>query len=152
MLVGDGPERNRVRGAIAETGLMGRAVLAGRLDDDALHSLYAVADWFVHPTLYEGSSLATLEAMAHGLPVIASRTGGLPDKVVDGDSGFLVPPGDSTALSHKLTRASRVDEVSLGAAGRNLCEQRFSWNAVVPQYVALYERLGKAHRDATGRS
>ena len=152
VLVGDGPERNRVRGAIAETGLMGRAVLAGRLDDDALHSLYAVADWFVHPTLYEGSSLVTLEAMAHGLPVIASRTGGLPDKVVDGDTGFLVPPGDSTALSHALTRASRADGVTLGAAGRNLCEQRFSWNAVVPQYVALYERLGKAHRDATGRS
>ena len=141
VLVGDGPERRHVRDAIARAGLTGRAVLAGRLDDVELHSLFAVSSWFVHPTLYEGSSLVTLEAMAHGLPVVASRAGGLPDKVVDGETGFLVPPGDSDALSARLVVAAQSDGAPLGAAGQQLCEQRFSWDAVIPQYVALYERL-----------
>lgn len=144
VLVGDGPERQHVKRTITDLGLEGRAVLAGRLDDDDLHSLYAVTDWFVHPTLYEGSSLVTLEAMAHGLPVIASRTGGLPDKVVEGKTGLLVPPGDRAALSQGLVAAGEADGAAWGAAGRRLCEDRFSWGAVVPQYVALYERLRDA--------
>lgn len=152
VLVGDGPERPGVQRAITDHGLEGHAVLAGRLDDDDLHSLYDVSNWFVHPTLYEGSSLVTLEAMAHGLPVIVSRTGGLPDKVVDGKTGFLVPPGDVAALSGTLTRAGLTDGVALGAAGRRLCEERFSWDVVVPQYVALYERLREAESHSTGRS
>ena len=68
--------------------------LAGRVGDGVLHALYARADAFVHATRYEGSSLVTLEAMAHGLPVVATRAGGIPDKVVDGETGLLVAPGD----------------------------------------------------------
>ena len=141
VLVGDGPEREQVKQTIVELGLESRAVLVGRLDDGDLHSLYAVSDWFVHPTLYEGSSLVTLEAMAHGLPVVASRTGGLPDKVLEGETGFLVAPGDRSVLSGALVEAGRADGPALGARGRRLCEERFSWDAVVPQYVALYQRV-----------
>ena len=90
VLVGDGRSRAGVEAAVRERGLSARCGFAGAVSNDELHSLYAIADWFVHPTLYEGSSLVTLEAMAHGLPVIASRTGGLPDKVADGVTGFLV--------------------------------------------------------------
>jgi len=101
-LVGDGPERAAVERAVEQAGLQRHAILAGRLTDSDLHGLYEVASWFVHPTLYEGSSLVTLEAMAHGLPVVASRTGGLPDKVHHGVSGFLVPPGDAEALATRI--------------------------------------------------
>jgi glycosyltransferase involved in cell wall biosynthesis len=118
------------------------------LGDDDLHSLYAVADWFVHPTRYEGSSIVTLEAMAHGLPVLASRAGGLPDKVDDGVTGFLVPPGDAEALGERLRETSALDGRVLGAAGRALCESRFSWDVVAPQYVALYERLSREAADS----
>ncbi len=141
VLAGDGPARDTVLRALAEAGLGRHAVLAGRLGDADLHSLYAVADWFVHPTRYEGSSIVTLEAMAHGLPVLASRAGGLPDKVDDGVTGFLVPPGDAEALGERLRETSALDGRVLGAAGRALCESRFSWDVVAPQYVALYERL-----------
>ena len=69
------------------------------MGDGVLHALYARADVFVHATRYEGSSLVTLEAMAHGLPVVATRAGGIPDKVVDGETGRLVAPGDVDALA-----------------------------------------------------
>lgn len=151
VLVGRGPESDRVRRAVADAGLTDRVGLAGRLDDDDLHSLYAVSTWFVHPTLYEGSSLVTLEAMAHARPVVASRAGGLPDKVVDGETGYLVPPGDVAALAAALIRAAESDGAALGAEGQRLCQERFSWDAVIPQYVALYERMQTAASDATGR-
>ena len=143
VLVGDGPERSNVQRAIQNAGLSGHSVLAGSLSEIDLHSLYSVSDWFVHPTLYEGSSLATLEAMAHGLPVIASRAGGLPDKVIEGETGYLVPPGNVHALSRVLRQAGNTDSESLGAAGRRLCEDRFSWKEVLSQYLALYDRLRK---------
>jgi len=141
ILVGTGPEAGNIERAVKHEGLMNRVVMAGQLSDCDLHSLYSIADWFVHPTLYEGSSLVTLEAMAHALPVIASETGGLPDKVVDGQTGFLVPPGDKAALSEALIKAVSCEVSLFGKAGRRLCEEQFSWNVVVPQYIALYKRM-----------
>ena len=141
ILVGTGPEGGKIERAVERAGLTGRVVMAGQLSECDLHSLYTVADWFVHPTLYEGSSLVTLEAMAHALPVIASETGGLPDKVVDGQTGFLVPPGDRAALSQALIKAVSCDGSLFGKAGRRLCEEQFSWNVVAPQYIALYKRM-----------
>ena len=146
VLVGDGPERENIRRALAQAGLSHRAVLAGRVDDTDLHSLYEVADWFVHPTLYEGSSLVTLEAMAHGLPVIASRVGGLPDKVKDGLTGYLVSPGDDEALAERLVDTTKVDGQAFGRAGSRLCSERFGWSKVAAQYVELYASLARPTR------
>ena len=141
VLAGDGPERSAIRKAITAAGLEAHCVLPGRVDERDLHSWYAVADWFVHPTRYEGSSLVTLEAMAHARPVIASRTGGLPDKVKDGVTGFLVPAGDAGALAERLMAATEADGRTFGEAGRRLCDEAFSLDAVIPRYIALYERL-----------
>lgn len=141
VLVGDGPLRAALEAAAATAGITERVRFAGALSDADLHSLAAVADWFVHPTLYEGSSLVTLEAMAHGLPVIATEAGGLPDKVHDGDSGLLVPPGDAAALGAALTRAAAADGVAMGAIGRRHCEAHFSWDAIVDRYIEVYHRV-----------
>ena len=144
LLVGDGPDRVAVERAIEGAGIGAHCVLFGRATEAELHSLYAAASWFVHPTLYEGSSLVTLEAMAHGVPVLASRTGGLPDKVAHGVSGFLVAPGNSDELAERLVNAIEVDRDAFGEAGRQLCETQFSWRVVRRQYCELYERLGAA--------
>lgn len=141
ILVGDGPALASVDAAVARTGISGHARLAGRLSDGDLHSLASVVDWFVHPTLYEGSSIATLEAMAHSLPVIATRSGGLPDKVEDGRTGYLVEPGRAEPLATALIEATRADAATMGAAGRELCEARFSWDVVADQYVDLYRTI-----------
>jgi glycosyltransferase involved in cell wall biosynthesis len=138
VLIGDGPQRTALQAAARRARIDGHVVLAGALPDGDLHSLVAAADWFVHPTLYEGSSIATLEAMAHGLPVVATRAGGLPDKVRDGQTGFLVAPGDAEALGSALLRTTGADGPMLGGAGRRLCEAEFGWDVVVDRYLDLY--------------
>jgi glycogen(starch) synthase len=120
-----------------------RVRLAGRLPDGELHAWYEAADIFVHPTLYEGSSLVTLEAMAHRLPVIATTAGGLPDKVRQGVTGWLVPPGDASALAAAISGAlgqpGRL--AAMGDAGRDTVEREFSWAAAGAATLRLYQDL-----------
>ena len=144
VLVGDGPYRPRIAGAIDAAGLTSRVHLAGRVAEGELAGWYAAADVFVHPTLYEGSSLVTLEAMAHGKPVVATRAGGLPDKVRPDATGWLVEPGDAPALAAALAEALAGPSDMLarfGAAGRRLVEEAFAWPVVAAQLEALYAEL-----------
>jgi glycosyltransferase involved in cell wall biosynthesis len=122
--------------------------LAGRVPDALLHALYARADAFVHATRYEGSSLVTLEAMAHGLPVVATRAGGIPDKVADGETGRLVSPGDVAALAAALEAvlADPARAKAMGARGRARLHARFSSAALIGRTLALYEELLRARR------
>ena len=143
VLVGDGPMRDVLRRTIESEGLSAHVVMRGRASGEDLHAWYEAATLFVHPTLYEGSSIVTLEAMAHRRPVVASRAGGLPDKVVPGVTGWLVPPGNEDALAAALVKAlsdpSRL--VSMGAAGRALVEKDFSWRAATDRLLTLYGDL-----------
>ena len=117
--------------------------LAGQVSDEVLHALYARADVFVHATRFEGSSLVTLEAMAHGLAVVATRAGGIPDKVVDGETGLLVEPGDVPRLAEGLARlAGALDEArAMGERGRRRALERFAWPVLIERTLALYEEL-----------
>ena len=143
VLVGDGPARRRLERATRKLGIASRTLLAGHVSTPELHGWYRAADLFVHPTLYEGSSIVTLEAMAHGLPVVATMAGGLPDKVVPALTGWLVEPGDSRRLAQAITEAlqhpSRLP--GLGRAGRALVEERFSWPAAVQALMAVVSEL-----------
>ena len=144
VLVGDGPYRPRIAGAIAAAGLTSHVHLAGRVSESELSGWYAAADVFVHPTLYEGSSLVTLEAMAHGKAVVATRAGGLPDKVRPGETGWLVEPGVAPALAAALAEALAAPAgtlAGLGAAGRRLVEDAFAWPVVAAELEALYAAL-----------
>lgn len=143
VVVGDGPTRAALERRIAERGLSGRTILAGRTNDAALHGWYEAADLFVHPTRYEGSSLVTLEAMLHARPVVATRAGGLPDKVIHGRTGWLAPPSDPGALSTALSDAiaERARWPDMGRAGRELLEQRFDWRVIQGKFRELYEEL-----------
>ena len=143
VLIGDGPMRDTLQRAVAAEGLSPFAAIRGRASVEDLHGWYAAATLFVHPTLYEGSSIVTLEAMAHRRPVVASRAGGLPDKVIPGVTGWLVPPGNEEALSAAILKAlsdpSRL--LTLGAAGRALVEKDFSWRAATDRLLSLYNEL-----------
>jgi len=143
VLVGDGPARSRLERAIREHGIASRTLMAGHVSTAELHGWYRAADVFVHPTLYEGSSIVTLEAMAHALPVVATMAGGLPDKVVPGVTGWLVTPGDPAELSRAISEAlqdpSRLP--GLGRAARSLVEARFSWPAAVQALMAVITEL-----------
>jgi glycosyltransferase involved in cell wall biosynthesis len=93
--------------------------------------------------LYEGSSLVTLEAMAHRRAVVATNAGGLPDKVRTGRNGWLVPAGDGTALAAAISGAlgPGVDLRALGLGGREIVEREFSWDAAAASTIALYADL-----------
>lgn len=99
-LIGDGPERTRIEAAVTATGMQDRVELTGFLDDPAaaLHD----ADLFVLPSAAEACPMAILQAMSCGLPVVASRAGGIGEVVRDGVDGILVPTGDDRRLGEAL--------------------------------------------------
>src|SRR3954470_23655637 len=127
----------------SDLGLDAHVRFPGRVSDREMHAWHEVATLFIHPTLYEGSSLVTLEAMAHRRAVVASNAGGIPDKVRPGQNGWLVPPGDPSALaaaiSGALAEGARL--AFCGLAARAIVEREFSWTAAGDATVALYREL-----------
>lgn len=160
VVVGDGPHRQELsrrvlygdlaqrfsavrRGSSSAADLRNHVVMPGRVSEAVLHALYESADVFVHATRFEGSSLVTLEAMAHALPVIATRAGGIPDKVVEGETGFLVEPGDVGALAARLTEVVGDPDrrKAMGALGRVRARSLFAWPEIASRTIRLYEQL-----------
>lgn len=143
VVVGEGPSRARLERRILEAGLRESVSLPGRVDAAELHAWYGAATLFVHPTLYEGSSIATLEAMAHRRALVATAAGGIPDKVRPGLNGWLVPPGDARALACALKEAlgdrARLD--AMGQHSRTIVEREFAWDAVADRTLALYDEV-----------
>jgi glycosyltransferase involved in cell wall biosynthesis len=129
VVAGDGPLRGRVPGT------------RGFVPHDELQGLYARAAVVACPSHREGFGVACLEAMAHGRPVVAGDVGGLRDLVVDGETGYLVPPRDVPALRSALERllADRDLRRRLGAAGRERAGRHFSWDTVTTATLAVYE-------------
>lgn len=128
---------------IEQLGLGDCVTVSTGLSDDALAALMASAEVVAVPSLYEGFSLPTVEALACGTPVVASRAGALPEVVgPDGGCALLVPPGDVEALAAALRRLldSPAERESLGRAGRARALERFSWRSVAEAHVAVYER------------
>jgi glycosyltransferase involved in cell wall biosynthesis len=142
LLVGDGPERVPLQELAAALGLGARVRFLGYRRDVA--QLLDGADLFALSSLTEGMSLAVLEAMAAGLPVVGTRGGGMPDVVDDGVTGLLVPPRDPAALAAVLRTLldDPVRRAAMGAAGRARVEQKFSLATTAQAYVAAYGRWG----------
>ncbi len=115
----------------------------GRVSDADLHALYERADVFVHATRYEGSSLVTLEAMAHGAAVVATRAGGIPDKIEDGTNGRLSDVGDVAGLAAAIESLIQdaALRAALGEAARRTVAARFSWDHAIGKTLRLYESL-----------
>ena len=141
--MGDGHYRSTLPRIVRQLGLQDRTIFVGATTDHELHAWYEAATVFVHPTLYEGSSIVTLEAMAHSRPVVASRVGGLPDKVLPGVTGWLVSPGDAADLGQALTEVLRLEEhlPRMGEDGRALVERCFSWPSVTERLLSHYDEV-----------
>jgi glycosyltransferase involved in cell wall biosynthesis len=142
-IVGTGRQEASLRRQMADLGLEAHVRLLGHLSDADLHNLLPRMDLYLMPSLYEGSSLATLEAMAHRLPVLATTVGGIPDKVVPGHTGYTAPPADAAALAAALIAAlaDRGRWSERGAAGRALVQAQFDWPAIARHLAALYDEL-----------
>lgn len=140
VMVGDGPLRAPVQTLLAEAGLQDLAWLPGERAD--VPDVMRCMDCFVLPSLAEGISNTILEAMACGLPVLATDVGGNGELVQTGRTGRLTPAGDVEAMAQALLAmfAERARTVQQGAQGRADVEHRFSMQAMVGAYQALYDK------------
>jgi glycosyltransferase involved in cell wall biosynthesis len=147
LVVGDGPEREAIEAELNRLGLGEAVELLGERDD--VQQLLAAADIFALATRSEGLPLSILEAMAAGLPVVASAVGGVPELVVDGETGFLVPPGDEAAFATALRKvvADGDSRRRLGRAGRARAETLFD----LPEFHEAHLELYRAELASRGR-
>lgn len=149
-VVGDGPERPRLE-ALARASGAEAVTFRGKVSAGELQRAYAGADVFVLPSVLdargdtEGLGVVLLEAMNEGVPVIASRVGGIVDIVVDGETGVLVPAGDVAALAAALERLVGDPAYAhrLGEAGRARVRSHFTWEAITAQWDAVYRALAR---------
>jgi glycosyltransferase involved in cell wall biosynthesis len=145
-LVGFGPEEARLRSLAAALGLADRVEFAGRVSDAELSRRYAEADVFVLPATIdargdtEGLGVVLLEALAHGLPVVATRRGGIPDIVIDGETGLLVEDGDAAALARAIERLLADPALArrLAERGADHVRSEFGVESVARRLAAIY--------------
>lgn len=141
LMVGDGPELMACVDLVRELGLKEQVLFLG--NQEQVVPLLSVTDLFLLPSEQESFGLAALEAMACGAPVIASETGGLPEVVVDGETGFLCPVGDVELMAGKAIELlgdpvthRQFSEAAVHRVRTNFCAAR-----ILPQYEELYQRV-----------
>jgi len=147
VVVGDGPDAARVRRLAASSARADRITLAGFVQHTAVPGVLASLDVLVLPSVYEEMGSVLVEAMAAGLPVVASDVGGIPEVVRHGETGLLVPPGDVDALTAALDRLVADPELRARlAAGARACAADYSWPSLAVRVAAVYARVRRGAR------
>jgi glycosyltransferase involved in cell wall biosynthesis len=138
-LVGDGPEKQRLKRLAEEIGIAATITWHGWLARAAVREAYQTADCLVNPSLYEGMPNVVLEAMACGLPVIASNVPGNDTLVLHGETGLLFELNDPTALAAALVKLQDGDlRLRMGRSARRRALEFFPWEAVALRYMELF--------------
>jgi glycosyltransferase involved in cell wall biosynthesis len=140
-LVGDGPEGNALRAAVTRLNIDAQVRFLGRLDERATLAAIAAADMLVLPSFMEGLPVVLMEAMALGVPVIATRVAGIPELVRDAVGGLLFDPADWTALADAIARlaADPALRERLALGGRDRVEQAFAIERAVAPLPNLFK-------------
>lgn len=141
LIVGNGPLANEYKELCSNLGLTEQVVFTGDRSDvpDLLHQM----DIFVLPSLAEGISNTILEAMAAGLPVVGTNSGGTPELITEGKNGQLVPVDQPDILAATLNNllANKEIRYTFSQAGRAMIEKHFSWQQTVDNYLSVYQKL-----------
>ncbi len=149
VMVGDGPELSSVKHLAKTLGVADNVIFVGKKSNIA--DYLGVADIFLLPSELESFGLAALEAQACELPVIATRIGGIPEVVSEGETGFLSDVGDVTKMAEDTIKLVKDAELrrTMGQRGRELAVERYSTEMIIPQYIAFYEQvLNSSQRSA----
>lgn len=143
-IAGEGPELDNVKGLIKTQGLGDKVFITGNVDFTVMADLYRDCDIVVFPTeVPESLGRVSIEAMTMGRPVIASRIGAIPEIVVDGESGLLVPPGNHQDLASAIKRLI-LDEkmrLAMGRNGRTTIMRKLNRGTIVDRLLKIYYRL-----------
>jgi glycosyltransferase involved in cell wall biosynthesis len=141
LIFGKGPGENEIAQRVRDLGLRDSVRLCGFRDD--LPEILPCLDLLVHPATMEGLGVSLLQAASAGVPIVASRVGGIPEAVNDGVNGLLVPPGDTAALATAIDRLLGDKRLAreMGAKGRELMRAEFSIDAMVEGNLAVYRAL-----------
>lgn len=141
IIAGDGPMRKRLEQLVDALGIGKSVWITGDRSD--IPDILRLFDLFVLPSLGEGISNTILEAMATGLPIVATNVGGTPELVEHGANGYLVPSGDSAQMASYISRLvlSQQQRKIMGSASLERVRHRFDWNRTVDSYLAVYDEL-----------
>jgi N-acetyl-alpha-D-glucosaminyl L-malate synthase BshA len=141
LMIGDGPDRSRAEQYCREHGLRDRVFFLGNVPN--LEEILGSTDLFLLPSEAESFGMAALEAMASEVPVITTASGGLPEVVVEGETGHLLPVGDVASMAERAIEILRDDDLHrrMGARAREVAIERFDENRIVPKYREMYERV-----------
>ena len=144
IMAGDG-EIERYRALARELGVEDVCEFPGWVSGEARERLYRGCTIYCLPSRNEGMPMSVLEAMAYGLPAVATPVGGVPQVIKDGVNGYLVPPGDSEALAECIIALLADSDLRsrIGVAGRATIEERFSMAAYGEQLAAIYEEVAR---------
>jgi L-malate glycosyltransferase len=141
VMVGDGPERSAAYYRAEQLNVLDDVIFVGKQAN--ISDYLGVSDLFLLPSELESFGLAALEAQACELPVIATRIGGIPEVVNDGESGYLSDVGDVAKMTQDALDLLRDEEKrrAFGERGRELAIERYSTDKIIPQYIAFYESI-----------
>ncbi|TDW99339.1 N-acetyl-alpha-D-glucosaminyl L-malate synthase BshA [Dinghuibacter silviterrae] len=140
LMVGDGPERHMAESLCRETGFCDDIRFVGK--QEQMEDILAISDLFVLPSEYESFGLSALEAMAAGVPVISTDVGGLPEIILQGETGFMGRVGDVEAMSRHAIQILQDDTLYKQMSAQAKAQARkFDIHNIVPQYEALYQQF-----------
>ncbi len=142
IIVGDGEDRRDLENLVEELHMEDVVTFIGRVPNEKVPAYLVASDVFVLPSLSEGFALVNLEAMACGLPIVASEVGGLPDLIQNGENGFLVEPGNPHQIADKITLLLDNDSLREKISGKNKEKVKaYTWESVVYQLETIYQKL-----------
>lgn len=143
LILGGGEDEEKLKKIVSELGLAKRVVFAGTFPHCELASFYQASDIFVRPSRSEGLGNAFLEAMASGLPIIGTRVGGIPDFLLDGETGVFCEVENPESLAKGVLKIQSDPELreKLIEQGRSLVRQKYDWNPIAQQFHDVLKQL-----------
>lgn len=149
LIGGEGTLRRELGNLVKERGLESQVTFLGHIPGHLMNVYYSLADIYIQPSIIdkdgttEGLGVTILEAMACCTPCIASRVGGIPDIIRDGENGFLVNPADPEQLAEKICLLLKDKDLRerIGREARKFVEENYSWNAKASELMGIYDQL-----------